>query len=336
MFRGGQGEEVDPEAGLAARAAWLSYVGGYTQGDIAERLHVSRVKVNRLIAKAHRHGMVRVFVEGTAADCVALEDALVRRHGLRFAVVAHNLDDGDLPLLTLGNAGSRYLHSLLEDAGSEKVISVGHGRTLAAVVDSLPRVPRPGVRFVSLLGGLVRNAVANPFDIIRRLGERTGGESYFMPAPFVADSVADKAVLMRQRSLRDAFELAGRAELCLVGIGEVGDNAFMRLSGMVSDEDFRRLREAGAVGEVLGQFLDRDGRPLDDDINRRSIGLGLEDLRGKEVVAVAGGRGKVAAIDAVLRTGVVTGLITDEATARGIVGRGSADQQPKSAQQRGG
>jgi DNA-binding transcriptional regulator LsrR (DeoR family) len=321
MFRRDEGEAVDPEAGLAARAAWLSYVGGYRQEDIAERLHVSRVKVNRLIAKAHRQGMVRVFVEGTAADCVALEDELARRFGLKFALVAPNLNGGDLPLATLGNAGSRFLHSVLED-GPDLTIGVGHGRTIASVVDNLPRVSRPGVRFVSLLGGIVRNAVANPFDIIHRLGERTGGETYFMPVPFVADSVADKAVLTAQRSLREVFDLAAETELCIVGIGELSDNAFMRLSGMVSDADFRELREAGAVGEVLGEFLDGDGRPLDVDVNRRSIGLKLDDLRGgggRRVVAIAGGSGKVEAIGAVLRTGVITGLITDEVTARSIV-----------------
>lgn len=319
MFRRDDGEAIDPEAGLAARAAWLSYVGGYRQEDIAERLHVSRVKVNRLIAKAHRRGMVRVFVEGSVADCVALEDALAKRFGLQFALVAPSLNGGELPLATLGNAGSRFLHSVLEN-GPELTIGVGHGRTIASVVDSLPRVSRPGVRFVSLLGGIVRNAVANPFDIIHRLGERTGGETYFMPVPFVADSVADKSVLTAQRSLREVFELAAETELCIVGIGELSDNAFMRLSGMVSDADFRELREAGAVGEVLGQFLDGDGRPLDVDVNRRSIGLKLNDLRGgRRVVAIAGGPSKVAAIGAVLRTGVITGLITDEGTARSIV-----------------
>lgn len=326
MFREGV-EESDPEAGLAARAAWLSYIGGYRQEDIAERLHVSRVKVNRLIAKAHRRGMVRVFVEGTAADCVALEDELIRRFGLRFALVAPNLNGGDLPVATLGNAGSRFLHSVLEDGPAELTIGVGHGRTIASVVDNLPRVSRPNARFVSLLGGIVRNAVANPFDIIHRLGERTGGETYFMPVPFVADTVADKAVLMAQRSLREVFELAAEAELCIVGVGELGDNAFMRLSGMVSDADYRELREAGAVGEVLGQFLDGDGRPLDVDVNRRSIGLKLDDLRGgtRQVVAIAGGPAKVAAVASVLRTGVTTGLVTDEGTARAIV---AGEQRP--------
>jgi DNA-binding transcriptional regulator LsrR (DeoR family) len=325
MIGRGDREALDrAEAGLAARAAWLSYIGGYRQEDIAERLHVSRIKVNRLIAQAHRRGIVRVFVEGAAADCVALEDALVHRYGLNFAVVVPSLNGGDLPLLTLGAAGARYLHRVLEEGGADRIIGFGHGRTLAAVVDHLPRVAKPGVRFVSLLGGLVRIEVASPFEIIQRLAERTGGEGYFLPVPFVADSAADKAVLTAQRSVRRVFDLARRADLYVIGIGAVGGNAFMRLSGMIPDAEFERLERAGAVGEVLGEFLRRDGRPLDVDVSKRAIGLKLEDLRGKQVVAIAGGAGKVAAIDAVLRTGVVRGLITDEFTANGIAGRSAA------------
>ena len=274
--------------------------------------------MTRLIAKAHQRGIVRVFVEGTSAACVALEERLAKRYGLDLAVVAPALDDGPLPLAALGNAGARYLNGLLESKASP-VIGVGHGRTLAAVVENLPRVQRDGTRFVSLLGGLIRNAQANPFDIIHRLCERTGSESYFMPAPFIADSGEDRDVLTAQRSLRPVFELAARADPCLVGIGEMGDNAFLRLTGMIRPEDFARLRDAGAVGEVLGQFVDKDGAPLAIDLNRRSIGLKLDDLKGKQVVAISGGVNKVRAIDAVLRTGAVTGLVTDEASAKALV-----------------
>jgi DNA-binding transcriptional regulator LsrR (DeoR family) len=311
------------EAALAVRAAWLSYVGGYRQEDIAERLNVSRVKVNRLIAQAHRRGMIRVFVEGTAADCVALEDAIAQRFGLRFVNVAPSVDDSELPLLTLGTAGARYLHRILEE-GRHPVIGVGQGRTLAAVVDCLPRLPRPNVRFVSLLGCLIRNAVANPYDIIHRLAERTGGECYFLPAPFFADSRRDRDLLIAQRSLKEVFDLAREASLSIIGIGEVADNAYLRMTRMVAEKDTRELEAAGAAGEVLGQFLDRDGKPVDVGLNHRSLGLKLEDLRGREVVVVAGGRRKVAAIEAVLRTGVITGLIVDEATAKGLVEQSEA------------
>ena len=303
------------ELGLATRAAWLSYVGGYTQEDIAGRLGVSRVKVNRLIATAHREGLVRVFVEGTAAECVALEDRVARAHGLAFCRVAPDLGDPDLPLHTLAAAGARYLLGVLErpEVG---ILGVGHGRTLAAVVDRLPRLPRADLKFVSLLGSLTRNAAANPFDVIHRLAEKVGGESYFLPVPFFADSIEDKAVLMAQRSVKDVFALARLADLVVVGIGELAADAHLLQTGMITQAEFAALAKAGAVGEVLGHFFAADGRSVAAEINGRALGLGPDDLRGKEVTAIAGGRGKARAIHAVLQSGLLTGLVTDEATAR--------------------
>jgi DNA-binding transcriptional regulator LsrR (DeoR family) len=51
-------------------------------------------------------------------------------------------------------------------------------------------------------------------------------------------------------------------------------------------------------------------------VNRRAVAMELGRLRGRDVVAVAGGEGKAAAVAAVLRSGLLTGLITDAATAR--------------------
>src|SRR5262245_22385062 len=170
---------------MAARAAWLSYVGGYTQEEIARRLGVSRVKVNRLIAEAGEAGLVRVFIEGTAAECVAFEDAIAARWGLDFCTVIPAIEEDALPLRSLGTAGAHYLNGLL-DRGEVRLIGMGHGRTLAELANRLPRIARPHVRFVSLLGSLTRHAAANPYDVIHRLTEITGAESYFMPAPFFA------------------------------------------------------------------------------------------------------------------------------------------------------
>ncbi len=311
------------ELGLATRAAWLSYVGGYTQEDIAGRLGVSRVKVNRLIATAHRQGLVRVFVEGTAAECVALEDRIAREHGLAFCRVAPDLGDGDLPLHALAAAGARYLLGALERPGIG-IVGIGHGRTLAAVVDRLPRLPRADLKFVSLLGSLTRNAAANPFDVIHRLAEKVGGESYFLPVPFFADSIEDKAVLLAQRSVKDVFALARLADLVVVGIGELAADAHLLQTGMITPAEFAELAKAGAAGEVLGHFFAADGRSVAAEINGRALGLEPAEMRGKEVVAIAGGRGKARAIHAVLQSRLVTGLVTDEATARRLVelGRG--------------
>lgn len=306
------------EFSLATRAAWLSYVGNLTQEEIAGRLGVSRIKVARLIGQAVRAGLVHVFVEGTAAECIALEETIAQRWKLEFCTVAPSVDDSPLPLKALAAAGGHWLHRVLE-ARRAALIGIGHGRTLGAVVANLPRLPRPGVRFVSLLGSLTRHAAANPFDVIHRLAEITGAESYFMPAPFFADSVEDKQVLMAQRGLESVLALARAAELVVVGIGEVGPEAHLRTIGMITAEEHAELAQAGAVGEVLGRFLDAKGRPVVAEINDRSVAVRLEELRGRQVVAIAGGRPKARAIAAVLESGLLTGLITDEATARELV-----------------
>ena len=103
------------ELSLATRAAWLSYVGNHTQEEIAGRLGVSRIKVNRLIGQAVRAGLVHVFVEGTAAECIALEEAIAARWGLEFCTVAPGGSrTATLPLATLAAAGGHWLHRVLE------------------------------------------------------------------------------------------------------------------------------------------------------------------------------------------------------------------------------
>ena len=77
-----------------------------------------------------------------------------------------------------------------------------------------------------------------------------------------------------------------------------------------------RLHEAGARAELLGQFIDADGKVMKTEFDGRVMALPLDDLRGREVVAIAGGAEKTDAILAVLKSGLLTGLIIDEATAR--------------------
>ena len=311
--------QIDEEATLAARAAWLYFAGGQTQGEIAEKLNIPNTKAHRLIARASRDGLIRVFVEGPIAGCVALEEKLKAKFSLRHCEVVPNIDDGILPLRTLGMAGARYLRNVLDRALHE-IIGVGHGRTLAAAIDFLPSSPAPHVKFVSLLGGLTRRFAANPYDVIHRLSERTGSEAYLLPVPFFANSVGDKAVLLAQFGIADVVALAQKATLHLVGIGEVDNAGFITSAGMVSPTEIEGVARAGALGEVLGSFFDDEGRRVPTDLSDRALAPDIELLRGREMVAIAGGRNKMQAIRAVLRSGLLTGLITDESTARQLTG----------------
>ena len=74
------------------------------------------------------------------------------------------------------------------------------------------RRPRPNNRFVSVLGSLTRHAAANPYDVIHQLTHKTGAEGFIMPVPFIADAVADRQLLMNQKSVGKIIDLAKQAE----------------------------------------------------------------------------------------------------------------------------
>jgi len=310
-----------PDAGLAIRAAWLYYVHGLTQAEAADHLGISRVKVHRLIARAHQQNWVKVFVEGSTAEGIALEQALKQRHGLRYCSVVPSDADGlagapDSGFRSLGAAAALYLHQYLEQH-AKCSIGVGHGRTLAAVADALPKVARPQSQFVSILGSLTRRSTANPFDVIYRFAERTGGAGYFVPAPFFVDSVDDAEVLRGQRVVQDVLARARKTDLVLIGIGN------LRNTPAIYEAERKALAALRIVGEVLGQFFDAEGRQIDCDMAQRSISLRLDELRGRNVIAVAGGADKAAAIRATLRSGLLSGLVTDETTARRVLEQGT-------------
>ncbi|MGF1608326.1 MAG: sugar-binding transcriptional regulator [Kiloniellales bacterium] len=309
---------VQPDGDLSVRAAWLSLAGGLTQEQIAERLGVSRVKVARLIARAQREGRIKVFVEGSVTACLELEDSLCARFGLSGCHVAPSIDDDPLPLRVLGPAGAQALQQVLERE-EITVIGVGHGRTLAAAVQALPWTSRPDLRFVALLGSLTRSAATNPFDVIARLADKSGGTGYYMPAPFRCDSEEDRAVFLGQRTLRQVFDLARLAQVMVVGVGAVQRDSHMVQSDVLTAEEHDEVVRCGACGELLGTFIDADGRPVDTQVNQRCIALPLESLAGKEVILLAGGHGKARAARSALKTGLIRQLITDEATARRIV-----------------
>ncbi|MBL8906032.1 MAG: sugar-binding transcriptional regulator [Rhizobiales bacterium] len=310
--------QLDEEAAIAARAAWLHFAGGKTQGEVAELLGVQSTKAHRLIARARNEGLIRVFVEGPIAGCIELEERLRDAYGLRHCEVVPNIDDVPLPLRTLGTAGARYLRNLIESERYD-LIGIGHGRTLAAAVDLMASVDAGRTRFVSLLGGLTRRFAASPFDVIHRLAERTGAESYVMPVPFFANSAKDRAVLEAQFGVSDVIAMARKAQIYIAGIGEVDRKSFIASAGMVDDADVDAVVKTGAVAEILGQFFADDGTYLPNNLSDRALAPRIVDLESHRIVAVAGGTAKTRAIRAILSSGLLFGLITDEATARRLV-----------------
>jgi len=315
-------QQKEAETDLAVRAAWLSYVGGYTQEQIAQRLGVSRVKVHRLSSLAQDLGFVKVSIEHELASTAALENQLTELYNLKNCILVPAMDDSadryGGTMAALGTAGARFLSRFLDRAPAT-TIGIGWGKTLSAMAETLLRKPRPTNRFVSVLGSLTRHAAANPYDVIHQLTWKTGAEGFIMPVPFIADAVADRDLLMAQNSVNKIMSLAKNADLYILGMGTCGPEASAFDSGQVTKSEMDALQDAGAVGDLLGRFFDANGKVVDCEFNDRVLGLDLDVLHERQVTVIAGGHGKLPAISGALRMGVINTLITDETTAQNLL-----------------
>ena len=304
---------------LAARAAWLYYVSGNTQEEIAAKLNLSRPGAQRLIALAMDEGFVKVRINHPIAACMALAQDLRKRFDLTFCDVVPTDPDGpDEDLKSLAIAGSHQLEKFIS-RDQRIVIALGTGRTLRAAVDAMVKIDRPQHAFVSLAGNVARDGSTNPYDAVMHLTDKTGGKCFLLPAPVVADSAHHRDELVNQRLYRVVQEMATTADVAFIGIGRVAHDAPLHKDGFITDDEVDELLQEGAVGEMLGWTLDQNGALVPFSLNRRIASLALPSPPLHPTIAIAGGAVKARAILAVLNGRWLTGLITDEAAAKTIL-----------------
>ena len=299
---------VERRRELAARAAWLWYVRSDTQEAIARSLGLSRAAVQRLLAQAVAERLVSVRIDHPIASCIRLAAELEQRFGMETVDVAP-----DAGPRALAHVAAGRLDRVLATK-TPTIVAVGAGRTVRAVVAELTAVDRPQHQIVGLIGSIARDGSANPFEVVVRLGDRCGAPRWPMPVPMVVDSVEERRLWQAQRLWKILADLAERAAIGLIGIGQLGASAPLVLDGFIEMREMAELVANGAVAELSGFMFDRDGRLVDHPHNERVTSLRMP--RPHPVLAVAAGHAKVAAIRAVLNGRLVSSLVTDETTAR--------------------
>ena len=88
---------------------------------------------------------------------------------------------------------------------------------------------------------------------------------------------------------------------------------------MIEPGEIAEIQAVGAVGEMLGHFFDANGQRLETALTARTIAASVENADMSRIVGLAGGISKAEAIRAVLKSGRLYGLITDERTAKTLV-----------------
>jgi lsr operon transcriptional repressor len=306
---------MEEEDQTIVRAAWLYYMEGLTQDRVAARLGITRLRVNRLLGEARASGLVGITINSRLASCLALEGELKRACGLREAVIVPTPEAPTLLPALLGRAAGEFLSRHLE-AQRVRRIGVGWGATLREAIRFVKPVKRSDIDVSSLMGGLTRGLEINTFETATALAARLGGRCSYLAAPLYAGSEKSRDTLVSQDVFRESFIAMAATEAALLSVGDLSNRSLLIRYGLPRDVTPASLKRAGAVGDILGRFLDRSGRPVDHPLNKRVIAPSLEVLsRIATVIVASGGMNKAPIIAAVLKARLAAVLVTDEDTA---------------------
>jgi DNA-binding transcriptional regulator LsrR (DeoR family) len=310
-------DEQNPSRRLRLRAAWMYYVEEMTQNEIAQKLGVGRVTVVRLLAAARERNEVRISIGDRLAECVAAERALESRFGIDEAIVVPLSARGADATAPIAAATGAYVSSLVR---ADMRIGVGWGRTLVSALAYIDERSVDRLSVVSLLGGIIKARKFNPAEFAWRLASLFQADCYLMTAPLLVDSAATRQTLIERCGLADIFELAKSLDAVLLGAAGTGADQTSHQSKFISNADRASVVRAGAVGDMLFNFFDANGKLVDHPINERVMSVPLDIIKKVPVrVLAAGGASKVHALAGALKLMKPTVLITDEYTAKDVL-----------------
>ncbi len=306
---------------LLVKVAWMYYMDGKTQQEIAKELGISRIKVQRLLKRAVKEHIVRVQISQDAYNLLSYERKLVELFGLKDAVVV----PVEAKLLKqelykeLAKAAASY--AMWKWLPHIEILAVGIGRTLFYLPDFLQPLPRKKkLKVVSLQGALLPNIALNSNLIGQRTAQNLNGEFFGLWAPIVANTPSEVEIIRSQPYVKMALELAQQSDLRIVGIGAASHEALLRTFGFLKDREIDELLSVGAVGDILGRFFDKDGKMIEGKTNERVVSIDLKLCSKGATVGVAGGMDKVKCIFAALTGHLVDILVTDIFVAEALVG----------------
>ena len=310
---------TEPVLGIAERSALVAvarrfYFEDRSKIEIADEFGYSRFKVARMLEQARAAGIVTIALHDQGTLLPDLSARLVTELGLTEAVVVESDGSEVIARQHVATAAADLLSRTLRDG---ELLGISWGRTLSAMTETLPSLP--GVSVVQLTGTVGSNFEQSPVETVRKVAQSSGGSAHPIFAPMVVDNAATAAALRQQSDVAQAIKMFGDVTTAVLALGS-WDPIESQLAETVPEAKRAELIARGVVAEVAATLIARDGSLVAPDFADHCIAIGADQIRAiPRVLLVAAGERKAVAARAVVRAGLLTGIVTDRVLAEALL-----------------
>ena len=228
-------------------------------------------------------------------------------------VVPGDIEENPLVLKDLGKACANYVKDVLED---NSIIALTGGSTLKEVVEAFPKITNLSkIQVVPARGGMGKKVETQANTLAATLAQKLNG-TYKMLHISENLSLDILDTLLKEEAVKAVIDTIHKADILIYGIGNAVQMAKKR---GVPQAEIDNLINKGAVGEAFGCYFNKDSEIISE---TTAVGIKINEARKiKTHIAVAGGHNKVESIISTEFNDVNGVLVTDEATAYGILKR---------------
>ena len=306
---------------LLFKVARAYYEDDLTQNQIGQRFGLSRIKISRLLSQARDEGIVHISLNIPDDEHIDIERALETKFGLHEVLISHTTSDD--PESIRNDLGVTAANCLMRTLRGEEIVAINWGGTLLALVEALqsptgaPIRDWTKIKIVQSLGG-VGSPEADVYSagLVHRIARTFGAKARILAAPGIVSSATIRKELLADKQISNTIELAAKADIALMGIGQFTPSSAVMQSNILSTREYEELLALNVVGDIGLRFFDANGLCIDHEINERVLGLTLDQItKIPRAIGVAGGSEKFNSILAALKGKLINVLVTDVNTA---------------------
>lgn len=302
---------------ILLQVAEMYYFDGLTQATIAKRLGCTRWTISRMLERAREQGLIQISINHPHSRSFHLEQQLKENFNLREARVSPCLTSGTDTARAVYSQGAKFLsHLLLPNS----TLAVGWGYTTARIAEALQPHWQSGVTVVQTHGSPSYTEDDVVTNSIRSIANKSDGVGRLIPSPAIVQDPGLARSLYRDRTIAKTLQLAAQADALMYSAGLISTCAINVKSGYISHDDVERLKQAGAVADILCRVVNVRGEIVDPDLNERTISINLDAIKNHRCPIVVGvGTAKAFPIYTALKNGFAKVAIMDASLAQTIL-----------------